>query len=245
LTKGLLLLACPRYIHGAMRLLPRNSIAGDDVAAETARHRMVQDQIVRRGVTDPHVLEVMRAIPRHLFLSKAQRDVAYADSPQPIMCGQTISQPYIVASMTEYLQLRPGRRVLEIGTGCGYQTAVLAELASQVFTVECHRELCLEAQRVLGSLGYDNIHFRLGDGALGWPEVEPFDAIIVTAAASKIPTLLAQQLAIGGRMLIPIRQDPGGEQTLTLVCKDENGTQTEFLYRVRFVPLLHPGGDPY
>jgi protein-L-isoaspartate(D-aspartate) O-methyltransferase len=223
-----------------MKLFQSKPLSSVDAATESVRHQMVQEQIVRRGVTDPRVLEAMRLIPRHRFVPEAHGSGAYLDAPQPILCGQTISQPYIVASMTEYLELHPESKVLEIGTGSGYQTAVLAELAAHVYTVEFQPELHRGAQTLLGLLGYDNIQFRLADGALGWPEVAPFDAIIVTAAASHVPPALLEQLAIGGRLIIPVRQDTAGNQSLMLVRKDSVGLQTELLYPVRFVPLLSP-----
>lgn len=228
-----------------MKLSQPKPVSSVDAATESVRHQMVQEQIVRRGVTDPQVLEAMRLIPRHLFVPESHRSGAYLDAPQPIQCGQTISQPYIVASMTEQLQLQPESKVLEIGTGSGYQTAVLAELAAYVYTVEFQPELHRGAQTLLGLLGYDNIQFRLADGALGWPDAAPFSAIIVTAAASHIPPALVEQLAVGGRMIIPVRQDTAGNQSLMLLRKDSDGIRTEFLYPVRFVPLLGPKSGAY
>lgn len=201
---------------------------------EQMRHKMVEYQIKARGIQDARVLEVLRKIPRHLFVPENLKDQAYNDEPLPIGSGQTISQPYIVAYMTEQLQLEGTERVLEIGTGSGYQAAVLAELVQRVYSIEIIPELSYQAQKVLDILGYTNIEFKIGNGYFGWPDAAPFDAIIVTAAPEKIPQTLIDQLKIGGRMIIPV-----GDffQNLYLVEKKEDGIKKENKLPVRFVPL--------
>ena len=210
------------------------------------RDRMVDDQISRRNVKDPRVLEVIREVERHLFVPEGQRTKAYEDYPLPIGHGQTISQPYVVAVMTEQLELREGDTVLEIGTGSGYQTAVLARLCREVYTVEAQMDLAESARLRLKALGYDNIHYHVGDGSLGWPGKKQFDGILVTAAAPEIPEPLKTQLKVGGTMVIPL-----GDrlyQNLTKAKKiSENGWETEILFPCAFVPLLGEHGfrDPF
>jgi len=201
------------------------------------REAMVQRQIAARGVRDPRVLEAMRTVPRHAFVPPDLRAMAYEDEPLPIGEGQTISQPYIVAAMTEALALRPEDRVLEIGTGSGYQTAVLAGLVAEVWTVEIVAALSERARAVLSGLDYRNIRFRIGDGASGWPEAAPFEAIIVTAAPAGVPPRLKDQLAEAGRMILPV----GVEfQDLVLVGRKGGEWREERLFSVRFVPLVKP-----
>jgi protein-L-isoaspartate(D-aspartate) O-methyltransferase len=205
------------------------------------REKMVLEQIRARGIRDGQVLDAMRDVPRHCFVPRRLRADAYADHPLPIGSGQTISQPYIVALMTELLRVNPADRVLEIGTGSGYQAAVLSRLASRVFTVEIHPALAEEAGARLKALGYGNVAVRCGDGTLGWKEHAPFDAIIVTAAARDIPAPLVRQLKPGGRMCIPV-----GErlqvQSLVLIEKAQDGSVSKrSVLPVRFVPLL--GGE--
>ena len=196
---------------------------------------MVESQIVARGVRDPRVLAAMRKVPRHRFVDDAQRAEAYEDHPLPIPGNQTISQPYIVALMTELLELKPTSRVLEIGTGSGYQSAVLAELAKEVYTIEIVPELARLAQTRLRELGYDNVTVREGDGYRGWPEHAPFDAIIVTAAPERIPQPLLDQLARGGIMVIPVG---GFFQELKVFRKSADGRMSEKdILPVRFVPM--------
>lgn len=201
-----------------------------------ARERMVENQIKARGITDERVLQVMRKVPRHLFIDPALRDQAYGDYPLPIGEGQTISQPYIVALMTEALELKGHERVLEIGTGSGYQTAILAELALWVYTIERYAFLQERAKKILFELGYRNISFKIGDGTLGWQEASPFDAIIVTAGAPQIPPPLIEQLAEGGRIVIPV----GDEFSQILVKGVKRGgvLHTKNLEPVRFVKLI-------
>ncbi len=201
------------------------------------RRLMTDSQIRARGVRDPLVLAAVAKVPRHLFVPESLRAHAYADEPLPIGDGQTISQPYIVAYMTEALGLRGGEKVLEIGTGSGYQTAILAEIAGEIWTVEIVETLALRARAILDDIGYANIRYRLGDGSAGWPEAGPFDAIIVTAAASRMPTALEGQLGPGGRMIVPVGTDL---QELYLVRRGPKGFEKERLLAVRFVPLVRP-----
>lgn len=205
-------------------------------------HDMVKTQIEARGVTDPRVLEAMRLVPRAEFVSHMYRAFAYNDSPVAIDEGQTISQPYIVAFMSEALALKPESRVLEIGTGCGYQAAVLAELCAQVYTVEILAKLGNAARKRLQSLGYTNVDVKIGDGYDGWEEHAPYDGIIVTAAASTIPPPLIEQLAIGGRLVIPIGA-AFDIQKLLIVHKTDQGLQQRDVMPVRFVPLTGAHGD--
>lgn len=197
---------------------------------------MVENQIEVRGVTDPAVLEAMRTVPRHEFVTQDNIDQAYADHPLPIGFGQTISQPYIVALMTETLQVETGDKVLEIGTGSGYQAAVLAEMDLEVYTVEIIPELAERARSDLEQLGYDNAQVISADGYFGWEEHSPYDAIIVTAAPDHLPQPLAQQLKEGGRLVIPIGPI-GAVQTLWLFEKIEGELEATNLGAVRFVPL--------
>ena len=201
-----------------------------------ARERMVETQTKARGIKDERVLKAMLKVPRHLFVDEALRDQAYGDFPLPIGEGQTISQPYIVALMTEALELKGNERVLEIGTGSGYQTAILAELALWVYTIERFPTLLERAKKVLKELGYKNISFKLDDGTLGWKEAAPFDAIIVTAASPDIPLPLVEQLTEGGRMVIPIGDE--FSQTLIKGVKKGGKLHTKALEPVRFVKLV-------
>lgn len=203
-----------------------------------ARQEMVETQIRQRGVRDPRVLEAMLKVPRHLFVPEAYRDQAYMDGPLPIGKGQTISQPYIVALMTELLELDGDEKVLEIGTGSGYQAAILAELAREVYTIEIIPELSKRAETILRGLGYKNIHFRIGDGYKGWPEEAPFDAIIVTAAPPEVPQALVDQLSDdGGRMVVPVGT---WDQDLLLIIKEGGKITRKNIAPVRFVPMVHP-----
>jgi protein-L-isoaspartate(D-aspartate) O-methyltransferase len=203
----------------------------------TMRERMVAEQIEARGVKDPRVLAAMREVPRHLFVEDAEREAAYDDRPLPIGHEQTISQPYIVALMTELARPAATDRALEIGTGSGYQTAVLSKLVSEVYTIEIIEPLGNAARQRLEDLGYRNVRARIGDGYGGWPEHAPFDLILVTAAPNHIPPALFEQLKPGGRLVIPVG-DLYGVQELQLVRKDETGRmRVEDVAPVRFVPL--------
>jgi len=211
--------------------------ASDEAVLRARRLELVR-AIEWSGVRDPAVLAAMRAVPRHEFVAPAWRAQAYEDHPLPIECDQTISQPSLVAYMTELLRPRPGMKVLEVGTGSGYQAAVLAETGCRVFTIEIFRELAASAEARLRRLGYRDVAVRHGDGYLGWPEQAPFDAIVVTAGAEHVPWPLLEQLKPGGRMVIPVASGPGGEE-LTLVEKDSAGVvRTREVLPVRFVPLL-------
>jgi protein-L-isoaspartate(D-aspartate) O-methyltransferase len=212
--------------------------AGDQGEAAFAARRkaMVEGQIAARGVRDPLVLKAMSEVPRHLFVPAGVIDQAYEDHPLPIGEGQTISQPYIVAFMTECLALEGGEKVLEVGTGSGYQAAVLGRIAGGVFSVEINATLAREAAATLGRLGFANVHVRAGDGFFGWPEEAPFEAIIVTAAAPELPPALFAQLAEGGRLVIPLG-DPRTYQSLTVVTKRQGRPRIERVLDVRFVPM--------
>jgi len=209
--------------------------------AIASRQRMVQSQLRDRGISDPRVLEAMSRVPRDQFVSEPFRAQAYDDHPLPIGEGQTISQPYIVAVMLESLQLTPREKVLEIGAGSGYATALLAELAGQVFSMERHPALAENARQTLAALGYTNVKIFTGDGSLGIPSAAPFDAILVSAAAPEVPAPLLSQLADGGRMMIPVGS--GDSQQLQFI-RMING-QPIFSARelVRFVPLVQDGAD--
>lgn len=204
---------------------------------EEERRRMVEEQIEGRDVNDPTVLEAMLKVERHLFIPPDNQNEAYEDFPLPIGEEQTISQPYIVAYMTEVLKLDRDKKVLEVGTGCGYQTAILSEVAGEVYTIERIPELSKKASRLLMSFGYNNIHYLAGNGFYGWPEHAPYDGILVTCAPKFIPQSLTAQLAPGGRMVIPVGMS--GYQELLLIRKDKAGNTTErVLCGVRFVPMI-------
>lgn len=202
---------------------------------EEKRKRMVADQIEARGVKDAKVLAAMKKVPRHLFVPERMKLYAYNDEPLQIGEGQTISQPYIVAYMTEVLQLKENMKVLEIGTGSGYQAAILAEIVQDVFTVELIARLSNQSQNILRELGYNNIRFKIDDGTYGWKEHAPYDAIVVTAAPRKIPQLLQDQLTIGGKLVIPVGD---AFQELMLVVREKKGFKEKNLLPVRFVPLV-------
>ncbi len=209
----------------------------------TRRQEMVAQQIVARGIRDQHVLKALRKVPRHLFVPPEYRKLAYTDRPLPIGQGQTISQPYIVALMTELLDLGGHEKVLEVGTGSGYQAAVLAEICDSVYTIEIFPELGHRAAALFDSLGYHNIQVKIGNGYQGWEKQSPFDRIIVTCAPSHIPTPLQEQLVIGGRMVIPV-----GErhlQQLVLLKKAQDQLSKKAVIPVRFVPMLEENKRPY
>lgn len=201
-----------------------------------ARERMVERDIINRGITDKRVIEALRRVPRHLFVPKDLEKLAYEDTPLPIGYGQTISQPYVVALMTESLQAKPGDKILEVGTGSGYQAAILSEMGCKVYTVEIIKALADKAQERLATLGYKDIFVLWGDGYLGWREHAPFDGIIVTCAVDHIPPPLLEQLKEGGRMVIPVGP-PWSLQSLLVVEKTKGGVVTHDLGTVRFVPL--------
>jgi protein-L-isoaspartate(D-aspartate) O-methyltransferase len=207
---------------------------------EEARRQMVEGQLAGRGIYDKRVLDVMREVPRHRFVPEDMWDMAYRDTPLPIGHGQTISQPYIVAYMTQMLHLTPDDRVLEVGTGSGYQVAILSRLANQVYTIERVEELSKCAEQIIRELGYSNVMFRIGDGGYGWPEATPFDAIVVTAAAPEVPQPLIAQLAEGASLIAPI--GPAGYQELVHLTKQGEKTKIEHLVPVAFVPLVGEHG---
>lgn len=202
------------------------------------REAMVERQLVRRGITDKAVLEAMRKVPRHLFVPEAHRDLAYEDSPLPIGAGQTISQPYIVALMAQLLKLHRGDKVLEIGSGCGYAAAVLSEIAGEVYAIEYVDALVRQARENLATAGCKRIHMRSGDGSGGWPEAAPFDAILVSAGAKKLPEELIWQLNTGGRMVVPVGRTEAVQSLLRITRTGERDYSTEDHGGVRFVPLV-------
>jgi protein-L-isoaspartate(D-aspartate) O-methyltransferase len=202
---------------------------------------MIAEQLIPRNISDKTVLEAFRKVPRHEFVPEDMRQYAYNDYPLPIGENQTISQPYMVALMTECLKLKGGEKVLEVGTGSGYQAAILGEMAGEVYSVERFKELADKASKVLGSLGYKNIHIKVGDGTIGWSEFAPYDGIVVTAGAPDIPESLVKQLKDGGRLIIPV--DRGGfGQTLTLVEKTGRTVKTSDVCACTFVPLIGKEG---
>ncbi len=208
-----------------------------DSNRKTERNRLVDQYVIPNGVKDPDVIATMRRVPRHRFVPAQYSIFAYIDGPLPIGHDQTISQPSLVANMTEALTLKKTDKVLEIGTGSGYQAAILAELATKVFTIEIVEPLARQAEQTLTELGYKNVRVRVGDGYQGWPEEAPFDAIIVTAAPEQVPQPLLDQLAVGGRLILPVGRDI---QTLDLYHRTAEGYQRKTLTLVRFVPLVHP-----
>jgi len=232
---ALVLVACRSEKQQPPPPPPRVAIdAADHFADERAR--MVDDHIAARGIKDPRVLEAMRRAPRHALVPEMIRSRSYEDNPLPIGFEQTISQPYIVAAMTEAAQLTAGEKVLEVGTGSGYQAIVLAEMPGlDIYSIEIVEPLAKRTHELLAKLGYTKLHLRIGDGYRGWPEAAPFDAIIVTAAPDEIPKPLIEQLAIGGRLVIPVGKRDA--QELRVITKGEAGTTSETLMDVRFVPM--------
>jgi protein-L-isoaspartate(D-aspartate) O-methyltransferase len=215
---------------------PGNGKSRGDAGEPTERDRwrMVEEQLVPRGISDQRVLRAMATVPRHAFVPAAMRPLAYLDSPLPIGHEQTISQPYIVAAMTEQAAIDERSRVLEIGTGSGYQTAILAEIAAELYSIEIVPTLAGQAETALRELGYGRVHLRLGDGYQGWPEAAPFDAILVAAAPPMIPQPLIDQLAVGGKLIIPVGS---GVQELRVLTKTTTSILSERLFEVRFVPM--------
>ena len=208
------------------------------------REQMVNTQIAARRVRSEQVLDAMRAVPRELFVPESERLLAYEDSPLPIGEGQTISQPYIVAYMTEALDLEGGDTVLEFGTGSGYAAAVLGEIAGTVHTVETFDSLASRAGKLLAELGYDNVHVHHGDGTLGWPAEAPYEAIVVTAAAPGVPEALKAQLALGGRLVLPVGDTKWIQELERVTRTGDEEFETERLTSVRFVPLIGEQGWP-
>ena len=227
-------IAAGAWLLSLMAALVTESSAQTDPYLQRRLQR-VEEQIERRGVTRPSVVDAMKRVPRHMFMPEALREEAYDDGPQPIGDGQTISQPYIVALMTELLELSGDEKVLEIGTGSGYQAAVLAQIAEDVYTIEIRARLGERARRTLEALGYENIHYRIGDGYAGWPQEAPFDAIIVTAAPPEVPGSLVEQLKVGARMVVPVGRY---FQDLQVITRTEEGFETEYAGGVRFVPMI-------
>jgi protein-L-isoaspartate(D-aspartate) O-methyltransferase len=221
----------------ALSLAPSTESKSDGDKATAQRLKMVQEQIAGRGVKDRAVLEAMRKIPRHLFVDESMKGRAYGDHPVPIGEGQTISQPYVVAWMTEALNLKASDRVLEIGTGSGYQAAVLAEIVKEVYTIEIRKGIKEKATQLLDELGYKNIKTKYADGYFGWEEYGPFDAIIITASANHIPPPLIRQLREGGRLIIPLGSTLYF-QTLTLLTKNNDELEMIQMGGVAFVPMI-------
>ncbi len=218
-------------------IVTTNEIQTEDSKFIEARKKMVETQMRARDITDSRVLEVMEQIPRHLFVNPEFEDQAYADYPLPIAEGQTISQPYVVAMMTQALQLNGSERVLEIGTGSGYQAAVLAELSKEVYTLEIREPLAKSAEERLQDMGYENVHVKWADGYFGWEEYAPFDRIIITCAVNHIPPNLLQQLKDGGLLILPLGSTLY-YQTLTLVHKQGDDFYLTYMASVRFVPMV-------
>jgi protein-L-isoaspartate(D-aspartate) O-methyltransferase len=231
----LALLACRQATPPPAPPPPRDAPvpAADPLVA--ARNKLVDTTIVDRGVKDARVIAAMRRVPRHELVPADQRPHSYEDRPLPIGFEQTISQPYIVAVMTEAAQLRPGAKVLEVGTGSGYQAAVLLEVGAEVYSIEIVEPLAKRTHELLARLGYrEKLHLRIGDGYRGWPEAAPFDAIIVTAAPKEVPKPLIEQLAVGGRLVIPVGDK---DQQLKVITRGPTGATSETLFDVRFVPM--------
>ena len=230
------------YIQSIIIFLTLAVYSQDNYFADL-RERMVKTQIEARGITDKNVIQALLTVERHLFVLSENWWLAYNDTPLPIEEGQTISQPYIVAFMTEALKLKPTDKVLEIGTGSGYQAAVLAEICDSVFTIEIFEKLGIKAQQIFKKLNYNNIKFKIGDGYKGWPEHAPFDAIIVTCSPTHIPKNLKMQLAEGGRMIIPVGS--GSIKSLVLLEKQNGKVKEKKLLPVRFVPMINSEGEKY
>lgn len=208
------------------------------------RQQMVANQLISRGISDPNVIHAFEKVERHLFVPEVFRHLAYADQPLPIGEGQTISQPYMVAFMSEVIGIQPGEKVLEIGTGSGYQAAILAEMGADVYSIEVIESLAKRASDLLVSLNYNNLHLKEGDGYLGWEEYAPFDAIVVTCSPTRIPRALQEQLAEGGRMIIPVGAQ-NSIQYLYLLEKKDGKIRRQNKMAVRFVPMIDSKGKAY
>lgn len=242
-ARVLWLLALGCVLPGCNPRVPPGGAAAPESSFAAARKQMIDEQLTApgRGIRNPRVLAAMARVPRHEFVSRAQESQAYADHPLPIGYGQTISQPYIVAFMTEQLDPKPTDRVLEVGSGSGYQAAVLAELVAEVYSIEIVEPLARHAESVLRRLDCRNVKIKSGDGYLGWPEHAPFDAIIVTCAPERIPQPLVQQLKEGGRMIIPVGE--AGDQQLYLLEKRGQTVEQRAVLPVRFVPMTGPSQE--
>jgi protein-L-isoaspartate(D-aspartate) O-methyltransferase len=227
-----------KFITGllAMLMMGQSELVQAEDAEVKSREEMVRNQLAAGGIRNPEVLQAMTEVPRHEFVPASLRPYAYADGPLPIGHGQTISQPFIVAYMTQALELGKEDTVLEVGTGSGYQAAILGKLAKEVYTIEIVPPLAESAKVILSKLGFENVHVRLGDGYLGWPEKAPFDAIIVTCAPDHVPEPLVSQLKEGGRLVIPVGT-AGGIQQLVLLKKRNGQISKEKMLDVRFVPM--------
>lgn len=224
-----------RYLFLLILTLPHIGCYSQDF--QNQRNTMIEQQIKKRGISSPAVLEAMKTVPRHLFVPEAQKELAYEDHALPIGHDQTISQPFIVALMSETLGLKPGSRILEIGTGSGYQAAVLAEMGMEVYSIEIVPELAAQAIENLKESGYQDVIVRTGDGYKGWPEEAPFDGIILTAAPEQIPPVLLDQLKAGGVMVLPVGAE-NKVQTLKKIIKTKEGIAETSLIQVRFVPMI-------
>ncbi|WP_319521259.1 protein-L-isoaspartate(D-aspartate) O-methyltransferase [uncultured Desulfosarcina sp.] len=243
-TPNRLISRCPLLLLAA--LLALMVIGPSEAQADNfadLRRQMVRYQLKGRDIVDARVLKAMSGVPRHCFVPEKLQAMAYQDSPLPIGHGQTISQPYIVALMSQLLAVESGQRILEIGTGSGYQAAVLAEMGALVYSIEIVPELGRQAKKALDPLGYETIHLKIGDGYQGWPQHAPFDGIIVTCAPTRIPEPLKTQLAEGGRMVIPV--GPQHHQQLVLLTKEHGEIRQEKVVDVRFVPMVDASGRTY
>ncbi|CAD7847815.1 MAG: Protein-L-isoaspartate O-methyltransferase (EC 2.1.1.77) [Olavius algarvensis Delta 4 endosymbiont] len=242
-TRMRLIALLAAILMGPASIFATGKAPADNRRWESQRKQMVAFQIRARGIRHPDVLRALTSVPRHRFVPYRVRQMAYQDTPLPIGAGQTISQPYIVALMSTVLELDRTKKVLEIGTGSGYQAAVLGELAGQVYSIEIVPSLGETARRVLKDLGYANVHVRIGDGYQGWPDNAPFDAVIVTCAPTHVPQPLQDQLAEGGRLVIPV--GPAGDQELVLLKKINGKIRQQKIIPVRFVPMVDKKGRTY
>lgn len=233
----LLLLTLASSEEASAASIPGEAGAAAEERFRRARERLVRDEVVAAGVEDPAVLAAMRRVPRHRFVPERFQSEAYADHPLPIGFGQTVSQPSLVALMTQLLEVGPESRVLEVGTGSGYQAAVLAEIAREVYTIEIVEPLARAAAELLAALGYTGVRVRAGDGSRGWPEAAPFDAIIVTCAPEQVPPALVAQLRPGGRLCIPVGPAGGAQELRLLVKREDGGLDLRSTLPVRFVPM--------
>lgn len=206
------------------------------------RDQMVAEQLEARGIYDPAVLAAMKIVPREAFVSEQYRHFAYDDGPLPILEGQTISQPFVVALMIESVEIKTGDRVLEIGTGSGYAAAVISRIAAEVYTVERHQTLVHYARQNLAAVGYENVHVHLGDGTLGWPEYAPYNAIIVAAGGPQVPQALKEQLVVSGRLIIPVGTEQRAQRLVKVIRVNEKEYREQTLSYVRFVPLIGQQG---